>query len=86
MLDVGCGEGRFTSELAKLNKVRKVIGIDISSEAIFCARHKLSEIDFEVMSAEQICFPNETFDIITAVEVVEHVLDTEKCSKNLTEF
>ena len=81
VLDVGCGEGTFTSQLAKLNKVRKVIGIDISSEAVSSARHKLPEIDFEAMSTEQLMFSNETFDIITVVEVVEHVLDIKKMFK-----
>lgn len=78
VLDVGCGEGTFTSQLGKLNKVRKVIGIDISYEAISCARHKYPEIDFEVMSTEELMFADEEFDVITSIEVVEHILDTKK--------
>jgi ubiquinone/menaquinone biosynthesis C-methylase UbiE len=81
VLDVGCGEGTFTFQLAKLNKVKKVIGIDISSKAISYARHKYSEIDFEVMSAEKLIFADRKFNMITVIEIIEHVLDTEKMLK-----
>lgn len=77
VLDVGCGDGTFTSGLSKLNKVKEVAGIDVSDTAIKKARSKYSGIDFKVSPVTELPFERENFDFISAVEVVEHIFDTE---------
>ena len=40
VLDIGCGDGTFTLQLNRLNKVEKVIGVDVSNTAIQIAKKK----------------------------------------------
>lgn len=77
VLDVGCGSGFFTNELAKLNGVN-VYGVDISETAIKLARDLYNGIDFKVSPVTDLPFPSLYFDVITSIEVVEHILDVEK--------
>ncbi|HEY2767846.1 MAG TPA: class I SAM-dependent methyltransferase [Solirubrobacteraceae bacterium] len=75
VLDVGCGEGRFASELARAGRV--VVGIDVAHEPLRRARARDSAIDVRLVGAEgswplQDC----TFDALWAGEVIEHVADT----------
>lgn len=76
-LDIGCGGGLFAEEMAKHGA--KVTGLDVSIEAIEVARKhaELSNlgIDYRVGSIEALVEAKERFDVITALEVVEHVAD-----------
>lgn len=81
VLDIGCGDGTFTSHLNKLSKVKRVTGVDISQTAISQAKKKYPEIEFEVVSAIALPFSKETFDFVTMVELVEHIIDTEQMLK-----
>jgi SAM-dependent methyltransferase len=71
ILDVGCGDGRITNELAhKYN----IIGMDISREAL---RHvKMRKV---LAKIEQIPFQKQSFDLILCTEVIEHLHDTILC-------
>ncbi len=75
VLDIGCGAGHGSNILSK--KFSEVKGVDISSEAIEYARENWSQqnIEFIVGSALNIPFDKETFDIVTAFEVFEHIED-----------
>jgi 2-polyprenyl-6-hydroxyphenyl methylase / 3-demethylubiquinone-9 3-methyltransferase len=78
VLDVGCGGGLLCEVLARAGA--HVTGIDMSAEALSVARlhaqqHQLS-IDYRHSSAEQFADGNaEAFDIVTCMELVEHVPD-----------
>lgn len=75
-LDVGCGDGRWTSDIHyKLNRVPKTIGIDFSAQAIGFAELISPEIDFQIHTGKGIPFPSNYFDLVTAIEVIEHVED-----------
>lgn len=75
-LDVGCGDGRWTADIHKhLNAERTTVGIDFSERAIGFARLISPSIDFRVHRGEDIPFPNQTFDLVSAIEVIEHVED-----------
>ncbi|MBU0477560.1 class I SAM-dependent methyltransferase [bacterium] len=81
VLDIGCGDGTFTSYLSKFSKVKKITGVDISQNAISQAKRKYPEIEFKVVSQATLPFSKESFDFITMVEVVEHIMDTEQIFK-----
>jgi len=81
VLDVGCGDGTFASRLSELNGVKKLVGTDISQTAISYAKEKYPEIEFKIASATKLPFSNGSFDFVTAVELVEHVVDTERMFK-----
>ncbi|MCB1144936.1 MAG: class I SAM-dependent methyltransferase [Leptospiraceae bacterium] len=70
ILDIGCGTGVW---LTHLNRVAEAEGLDISEEAVeFSAKRGLK---ITLGSAEKIPFDNNTFDIITAIGVIEHIED-----------
>jgi SAM-dependent methyltransferase len=75
-LDVGCGDGRWTSDLYEyLNKDVEAIGIDFSKCAIGFAKLISPDIDFRVHRGEMLPFETGSFDLVTAIEVIEHVDD-----------
>ena len=73
-LDVGCGAGLLAEPLARLGA--KVTGIDAAPEVIAVARNHAAarglEIDYRVGAVETL---QGTFDLITCMEVIEHVAD-----------
>jgi 2-polyprenyl-3-methyl-5-hydroxy-6-metoxy-1,4-benzoquinol methylase len=74
ILDLGCGTGDFIKLLIKKN--REVEGIDISKKAVKIGQKKGLKI--KVADLHQ-SFPynKNTFDTITAGEIIEHIYDTD---------
>ena len=72
-LDIGCGTGYGTAELAQ--QARFATGIDVSTEAIAYARahYSLPNVQFLPASATAAPFSHASFDLITAFEVIEHL-------------
>jgi methionine biosynthesis protein MetW len=73
LLDVGCGEGTL-GELAR-PMFREVHGIDIADDAVRLAREK-GVISRRVnLNTERAPYPDETFDTVVTLDVIEHVFD-----------
>jgi len=70
LLDVGCGDARLFQMLPP--NVTRRIGIDLSERAIGFARAFNPRDEFRVCAAEAI---REQFELVTAVEVLEHIPD-----------
>jgi 2-polyprenyl-6-hydroxyphenyl methylase/3-demethylubiquinone-9 3-methyltransferase len=77
--DVGCGGGLLCEPLARLGA--SVTGIDLAPASIeAAARHARAAglaIDYRVAAAEQLVAEARRFDLVCAMEVVEHVADQE---------
>lgn len=77
VLDVGCGGGLLAEPLARLGAV--VTGIDPEPANLEVAREHARaaalEIGYEAASVEEIAAGGRRFDLVTALEVVEHVPD-----------
>ena len=73
-LDVGCGAGLLAEPLARLGA--KVTGIDATPEVIAVAREHAAAmglaIDYRAGDVQQL---DGRFDLITCMEVIEHVAD-----------
>lgn len=73
VLDAACGEGYGASIISET--AARVIGIDISSEAIDHARSTYinENLSYQVASIENLPFENHSIDIVVSFETIEHV-------------
>lgn len=77
VLDIGCGGGLLSEPLARMGA--EVTGIDpapgnVDVARLHAERSGLS-IDYRAVPAEDLVAAGETFDVVLALEVVEHVAD-----------
>jgi 2-polyprenyl-6-hydroxyphenyl methylase/3-demethylubiquinone-9 3-methyltransferase len=79
VLDIGCGAGILCEPLARLGAA--VVGVDPSTAIIEAARRHATAsaltIDYRASTAEALGDAGERFDLILAMEVVEHVADVD---------
>lgn len=73
VLDIGCGGGFLSNALAKQNL--KVTGIDLSAESLKVAKahDETNTVNYQVANAYELPFEDQSFDIITAMDFLEHV-------------
>ena len=71
ILDVGCGTG---ANLLMLSKFGDAEGVDVSEDALaFCRERGLEQV--KLGAAEKLPYDDDTFDLVTALDVVEHLDD-----------
>lgn len=71
ILDVGCGTG---ANLKMLLQFGDAEGVDVSQDAIdFCRERRLTKV--KLGAAESLPYEGDTFDLVTALDVVEHLDD-----------
>lgn len=88
VLDVGCGPGYLTSEIAALvGPDGEVAGIDISASMLALARRRCAGAGGRVTLREGRCedvpFPDASFDAAVSVQVYEYVEDIERALAEL---
>ena len=80
VLDVGCGTGNYTIELAK--RGADVVGVDSSEEMLIWARQKAQgerlKVNFQVADALNLPFPDESFDLILSNGLLCFLKEPEK--------
>jgi 2-polyprenyl-6-hydroxyphenyl methylase/3-demethylubiquinone-9 3-methyltransferase len=74
-LDIGCGAGLLCEPLARLGAA--VTGVDAAAEnvAAAAAHAEAMGLDIRYMAGEVAALDIGTFDLVTSVEVIEHVAD-----------
>jgi SAM-dependent methyltransferase len=71
ILDVGCGTGTMLTYLGSYGKAE---GVDIDEEAVgYCRERGL--VDVSLGEAATLPFPDGTFDLVTGLDVIEHLDD-----------
>jgi 2-polyprenyl-6-hydroxyphenyl methylase/3-demethylubiquinone-9 3-methyltransferase len=88
VLDIGCGGGILCEPLARLGA--SVLGADPAEKNIAAAKLHAEQgelsIDYRCTSAEALADAGERFDIVLAMEVVEHVADVKLFVKRCAEM
>lgn len=79
LVDIGCGGGLICEPMARLGA--RVTGIDASATNIGIAQTHAQQsalpIDYRTTTAEALAAAGTQFDVVLALEIVEHVADTE---------
>lgn len=78
ILDVGCGAGFLTNELALSG--HQVTGVDLSGESLEVAKRfdKTRSVTYQVADAYALPFPDASFDVVSALDFLEHVEDPKR--------
>lgn len=80
LLDVGCGPGTITADLAALVAPGRVTAIDavaapLAEARAVAAERGLSNVDFETADVHELPYADGTFDVVHAHQVLQHVAD-----------
>ena len=75
VLDAGCGVGYGTAFLGEA--ARRVLGVDISADAIAYARRRYARpnVEFAVADLLALAEPDGSFDVVCCFETIEHLAD-----------
>jgi SAM-dependent methyltransferase len=75
VLDLGCGDGVFTAELATAGA--RVIGVDVAQAALDRGRANYPGLEFRLVPFEgPLPLADNSFEVVWSSEVIEHVADT----------
>ena len=81
LLDVGCGPGTITADLARLVAPGRVTALEHTEDALVLAREEiarqgLGNVDFMIGDVHDLLdIPDEAFDVVHAHQVLQHVAD-----------
>ena len=78
VLDVGCGPGALTAELVSRLGSEGVVACDPAESFVGAARERFPEVEIHQAPAEELPFPDDTFDAALAQLVVHFMADPVK--------
>jgi len=83
--DAGCGTGSLSMAIARLTAAGSIVGIDASKGFIEYARAQNSDprVRFELGDAQNLSYPEASFDRCLSLLVVNHIPDTPKALKEV---
>ncbi len=79
LLDVGCGPGNLTCDLAARVAPGRAVGIDAAEEVVAAAREEAGrrgvEVEFAPGDVYALTFGDDEFDVVHAHQVLQHLTD-----------
>ncbi|MFK0099990.1 class I SAM-dependent methyltransferase [Streptomyces sp. NPDC091040] len=80
VLDVGCGPGTITADLAALVAPGRVTAVDTTDEILaqaaeVAAERGVDNVEFAVADVHALDYPDDSFDVVHAHQVLQHVGD-----------
>lgn len=83
LLEVGCGEGYFLRLMSEWRPGVRCFGVDLS-EGLFSHEVRcLPKVGFSTQTAYRLGFPNNSFDLVIAAEVLEHLETPERALQEI---
>ena len=84
-LEIGCGNGNGTRLIRKYYDPKKIVSIDLDEKMIELAQksNKDNSIDFMVMDAAKLEFPDNSFDVVFDFGIVHHIPNWRDCIRGL---
>ncbi|KAL8942343.1 MAG: hypothetical protein Q9216_001725 [Gyalolechia sp. 2 TL-2023] len=78
ILDVGCGPGSITTDLATKVPQGRVVGLEPTAEPLeearkFAAARQVGNVSFQVGDARALAFPDQTFDVVHMHQVLQYL-------------
>ena len=85
VLDVGCGEGVLTLRWAELLAPNKVVGLDLPDPKLRAewSERRRDNLAFRTGQAEDLPFADGQYDLVAAIETLEHVSDPERVVREM---
>lgn len=77
ILDIGCGDGKYTSLFCHNNN--EVVGLDIENRV----KPEYKKFKFIKGNAENLPFPDKSFDLVISFDVLEHINDDRKAIEEI---
>jgi 2-polyprenyl-3-methyl-5-hydroxy-6-metoxy-1,4-benzoquinol methylase len=82
VLEIGCGSGAFSLELARRYLSANITAADFSPKAIEIARERQRQsgtnVEFLVEDAQRLTLPNDRYDFVFSCECLEHLPEPKK--------
>jgi len=82
VLDIGCGSGVFSNYC--YNQGAKVFSLDFSPVMLKFVKQTNPNLNIIQASGEDLCFRNEYFDVILALDVIEHLYKPKQLLKEIS--
>lgn len=77
VLEVGCGAGRFLRALGRSRPGLRLVGADLSRNALRVLAERCQEIETRLVEGPSLPAADREFDAVLALDVLEHVEDTD---------
>jgi len=81
-VDIGCGDGAYSSHLAKLTGAKKIVGIDHDPRLVKKAKKNQVDVFLEDLNSP-LSLKSSMADVVVANQVIEHIAKTDMLMKEV---